>query len=60
MGNACKRDGLGQGHPGGLPQATGQLAGLLHQEFGGDDGQVQREQLIAPDGLRGAALAVVA
>lgn len=59
MVNVCKQEGLGQGHPGGLPQAPGELVGLLHQQVSGDDGQVQCQQLIAPDRLRGAALAVV-
>lgn len=53
------RPGLQQGDAGRLPQAPGQLAGLLHQHVDGDDGQVEGQQLVAPDSLRWVALAVV-
>lgn len=53
------RPGLQQGDAGRLPQAPGQLAGLLHQHVYGDDGQVEGQQLVAPDSLRWVALAVV-
>lgn len=52
--------GLEQGDTGGLAQAPGQLAGLLHQHVRGDDRQVEGQQLPAPDSLRWVALAVVA
>lgn len=53
------RPGLQQGDAGRLPQAPGQLAGLLHQHVYGDDGQVEGQQFVAPDSLRWVALAVV-
>lgn len=51
---------LGQGDTGCLPQAPGQLAGLLHQHVSGDDRQVEGQQLVALDRLRWVALAVIA
>lgn len=50
--------GLGQGDTGCLPQAPGQLAGLLHQHVSGDDRQVEGQQLVALDRLSWVALAV--
>lgn len=52
--------GLGQGDTGCLPQAPGQLAGLLHQHVSGDDRQVEGQQLVALDRLSWVALAVIA
>lgn len=45
---------------GGLPQAPGQLASLLHQHIRGDDRQVESQQLVALDGLSRVSLAIVA
>lgn len=56
----CGHLGLEQGDTGGLPEAPGQLAGLLHQQVSGDDRQVQGQQLVALDSLGWAVLAVVA
>lgn len=52
--------GLGQGDAGCLPQAPGQLAGLLHQHVSGDNRQVEGQQLMALDRLSWVALAVIA
>lgn len=57
---AARPPGLGQGHARVLPQAPDQLARLLHQHVGGDDGQVEGQQLVTPDGLSRVVLAVVA
>lgn len=50
---------LQQVDTGGLAQALGQLAGLLHQHIRGHNRQVEGQQLVAPDSLGWVALAVI-
>lgn len=48
-----------QGDSGGLPETPGQVTGLLDHELGGDDAQVQSQQLIALHHLCLVVLAVI-
>lgn len=50
---------LEHGEAGGLAQAPGQLASLLHQHVCGHNRQVEGQQLVAPDSLGRVALAVI-
>lgn len=52
-------DQLEQRVPGGLPQSAGQLSAVLQDELGGDDPQVNGQQLVALHHLALVALAVV-
>lgn len=52
--------GSEQGDAGRLPEAPCQVAGLLHHQLGGDDAQVQGQQLVALHHLCLLVLAVVA